>query len=84
MPGELDPRLADPDQYFSDKYGSVEVQYGEHLFSLSSALEVEKLLRSQEVVDRDSREKRANTHIKLLREAGALEPEDDVVYPEVT
>lgn len=80
--GEQDPRLVNPDQYFLEKYGSVVVSYGEHELPLSAALQFENLARSAEDIEKDSKERRANVFIGMLRNAGALDWIDDVTYTE--
>jgi hypothetical protein len=79
---ELDSRLANPDQYFAEKYGAVVVRYGKHELPLSAALQFEHLARSPEDIDNDPKERRANVFIGMLRDTGALDPADDVIYQE--
>lgn len=79
---QQDPRLANPDQYFVDRYGAVVVKYGEHELPLGAALQFENLARSPEDIRNDPRERRANVFIGMLRAVGALDPADDVTYEE--
>lgn len=79
---EQDPRLANPDLYFSGKYGDVVVRYGDRELSLNHALQFEHLARNPEDIKNDPKERRANVFISMLREAGALDPADDITYPE--
>ena len=80
--GGQDPRLEDPDQYFLEKYGDVIIKYGEHELALNTALQFENMARSPEEIQNDPKEKRANIFIGMLRDAGALDPVDDVTYPD--
>jgi hypothetical protein len=81
-PLEPDPRLENPDQYFAERYGDVTVKYGDHTLPLRTALEFENLARTPEDIQSDPKERRANVFISMLREAEALDPEDDITYPE--
>ena len=80
--GEQDPRLIDPDRYFVEKYGDIVVKYGEHELPLKSALQFEQLARTREDIESDSKERRANVYIGMMRDAGSLEEADDITYTE--
>lgn len=78
-----DPILEDPDGYFLEHYGDVEVSYkGSSKKTLSKALEFEHLYRTPEEIASDPKTRRANVFIGMLRETGALREEDDRTYPE--
>lgn len=79
---DQDPRLANPDQYFGDRYGDVVITYGKYVGPLGVALKFEHTMRSPEKIANDPKEQRANMMIGMLREAGALDPEDDITYEE--
>lgn len=81
---EPDIRLVDPDKYFLDKYGDVEVIYGGHELTLRASIQFEQLARKPEDIQNDSKTRRASVFINMLREAGALEPLDDITYTELT
>ena len=82
--GELDPRLVDPDGYFLERYGDKDVTYRNHKLTLGSALQFEHLARKPEDIENDPKERRANVFISMLRDAGALDPIDDITYSEET
>lgn len=86
QPAQPDPRLEDPDKYFGEKYGEVEILYRNgRTMKLGAGLEAERLIRGADAMDNlppETKRKRAIECIKMLREAGALDPTDDINYQE--
>jgi hypothetical protein len=78
-----DPRLADPEEYFRANYGEARVIYGRFPeMTIREYQDAELEARTKEEIAKAPKSKRANMYISLLREAGVLDPRDDVTYQE--
>lgn len=78
-----DPRLSNPEAYFRSNYGEAKVIYGRFPeMTIQELQETELEVRTKEEIESAPKPTRANMYISLLREAGALDPRDDVTYPE--
>lgn len=83
LPGEVDPRIANPDAYYSEKYPDARFEYGGVVRTIAGHLEFERRYREPaNMQDPSQFPKRAAIYSQGLMEAGVLDPVDYVPFPE--